>query len=571
MPGGKSNVSEAVNATEKFAAADSGKSQTSTGSAMEDFAAGAWSSFKYSLVQSPLTGATQLIDKVAGTNLEQSTKFFAKPEHAEFGSSAWAGQTVGGTIGGAIPFLVMARVAGPGAGAKMETSAHYALMNRGAIAPIAKAALAGAGYNAIFTPNEEGEDFLTARTRNMLVGSVTWGGMTAASIGLKGLGMRAFNQQAIAEANGLTAAKAYTEGILANNTFRAVMKNDMFVGAAGGVVGGVIDVQGKSLLAGKGFASAHDTFQAATTFALGGAMMGGANIAYEKYKPTSGVKGVRTLEDMTRLAESTRDPNALPRWHYDKIAEQDAALAGGLLKTPDFKLVDSQTMSLLPLADQAMLNRANLDVIAGLKTIRENGPIATMYGSARTKSDTFAYQRGRYTSALLSQEGYTMNTGGAGGIMEAGNRGAYERGGKSIGSSLELPHERLGNGYQTHILKFAEFGPRKQVLREHDVAIVEKGGIGSVDEMAELITHLQTKKKDPVPVYIMSELPYKHFDNMMRAMEKDGLISKGDRDLYKIVSDPRDIIKDLRQRRAVPNSGMAGEQTGNIVLQTGGA
>jgi predicted Rossmann-fold nucleotide-binding protein len=69
----------------------------------------------------------------------------------------------------------------------------------------------------------------------------------------------------------------------------------------------------------------------------------------------------------------------------------------------------------------------------------------------------------------------------------------------------------------------------------------------------------------------MSELPYKHFDNMMRAMEKDGLISKGDRDLYKIVSDPRDIIKDLRQRRAVPNSGMAGEQTGNIVLQTGGA
>lgn len=571
MPAGESNVSEAVNATEKFAAADSGKSQTSTRSAMEDFAAGAWSSFKYSLVQSPLTGATQLIDKVAGTNLEQSTKYFAKPEHAEFGSSAWAGQTVGGTIGGAIPFLVMARVAGPGAGAKMETSAHYALMNRGAIAPIAKAALAGAGYNAIFTPNEEGEDFLTARTRNMLVGSVTWGGMTAASIGLKGLGMRAFNQQAIAEANGLTAAKAYTEGILANNTFRAVMKNDMFVGAAGGVVGGVIDVQGKSLLAGNGFASAHDTFQAATTFALGGAMMGGANIAYEKYKPTSGVKGVRTLEDMTRLAESTRDPNAPPRWHYDKIAEQDAALAGGLLKTPDFKLVDSQTMSLLPLADQAMLNRANLDVIAGLKTIRENGPIATMYGSARTKSDTFEYQRGRYTSALLSQEGYTMNTGGAGGIMEAGNRGAYERGGKSIGSSLELPHERLGNGYQTHILKFAEFGPRKQVLREHDVAIVEKGGIGSVDEMAELITHLQTKKKDPVPVYIMSELPYKHFDNMMRAMEKDGLISKGDRDLYQIVSDPRDIIKDLRQRRAVPNSGMAGEQTGNIVLQTGGA
>lgn len=568
MPGAETidTAAKTVNPAEQHG------SQGSSRSAMEDFAAGAWSSFKYSFVQSPLTGASQLIDHVAGTNLEQSTKFFAKPEHAEFGSSAWLGQTVGGTVGGAIPFLLMARAAGPGAAARMETSATYGLMTRGAINPIAKAAFAGAAYNGLFTPNEEGEDFITARTRNMLVGSVTWGGLTATSIGLKGLGMRSFNQQAIAEANGTTAAKIYTDGILANNTFRSVMKNDMFVGAAGGVVGGIIDVQGKSLLSGKGFASAEDTFQGAATFALGGAMMGGANLAYEKFKPTSGVKGARTLEEMTKLAESTRDPNAPPRWHYDKLAEQEAALSG-LVKTPEFKLVDSQSMNFLPLADQAMLNRANLDLIAGLKTVRENGPIATMYGSARTKSDTFAYQRGRYTSALLSQEGYTMNTGGAGGIMEAGNRGAYERGGKSIGSSLELPHERLGNGYQTHILKFAEFGPRKQVLREHDVAIVEKGGIGSVDEMAELITHLQTKKKDPVPVYIMSEVPYKHFDRMMKAMEKDGLISPGDRDLYKIVSDPRDIIKDLRQRRPnnQANSGIAGEQTGNIVLQNSGA
>jgi len=344
------------------------------------------------------------------------------------------------------------------------------------------------------------------------------------------------------------------------------LKNDVFVGAAGGVVGGIIDAQGHSIVSGHGLASVGDTVQHATTFAFGGALMGGANIAYEKYKPTSGIRGARTLEEMTRLAESTRDPNAPPRWHYDKLAEQEATITSGFFAQSEGQMRNLFGETNLSHADQAMLVRNNQDLIMGLKTVRENGPIATMYGSARTKSDTFAYQRGRFTSALLSKEGYTMSTGGTGGMMEAGNRGAYEAGGKSIGHSLELPNEKIGNGYQTHILKYAEFGPRKQVLREHDVAVVEKGGIGSVDEMAELITHLQTRKKDPVPVYIMSELPYKHFDQMMKAMEKEGLISKGDRDLYRIVSDPRDIIKDLRQRKANMNP----VQDANIELQTRG-
>ncbi len=553
--------------TEAVAADNPAEAHKTSGSAMSDFAAGAWSSFKYSLVQSPLTGATQLIDKAAGTNLEQSTKFFAKPEHAEFGSAGWVGQTLGGTIGSAVPFLLMSRVAGPGAAARMETSATYGLVTRQAINPVLKSVAAGVAYNGIFTPVEAGEDFGSARLRNMAVGGLTWGSLTATSIGLKGLGMRSFNEQAIAEAKGLPAAARYTQGILANNAFRSVMKNDAFVGAAGGIVGGITHAQGNSLLSGNGFASVGDTVQSATTFAFGGALMGGANIAYEKYRPTSGVKGARTLEEMTKMAESTRDPNAPPRYFYDKLAEQNALVATA--KEPvNPNLLSIVEGSRLNVADRNMVMRAHQDLITGLEAVRENAPVATMYGSARTRSDTFAYQRGRLTSALLSKEGYAVMTGGGPGMMEAGNRGAYEAGGRSIGVSLELPHEKIGNGYQTVILKAKDFGPRKEILRTNDLAVVEKGGIGSVDEMAEILTHLQTRMKEPTPVYIMYEKPYQHFDKMMKEMEKQGLISKGDRDLYRMVRSPYDIVKDLHARRAA-NSNNSANSSGEVVLQTG--
>ena len=569
MPGGdfRDQVVQAVVPAEAVAADHAAQAHKSGGSALSEFVDGAWSSFKYSLVQSPLTGVTQLADKVAGTHWEQSTKLFEKPEHVEFGSAGWVGQTVGGTIGSAVPFLLMSRVAGPGAAARMETSATYGLMSRGAVAPILKSVGAGIAYNGIFTPVEEGEDFVGARMRNMAVGGLTWGSLTATSIGLKGLGMRAFNEQAIAEAKGLTAASKYTEGILANNAFRSVLKNDIFVGSAGGIVGGITHAQGNSLLSGNGFASAGDTVQSATTFAFGGALMGGANIAYEKYRPTSGVHGARTLEEMTKMAESTRDPHAPPRYFYDKLADEGVA-NDGYRSGSNTNLLSMVEQSRLSLADRNMVVRAHQDLVEGLEAVRENAPVATMYGSARTRSDTFAYQRGRLTSALLAKEGYAVMTGGGPGMMEAGNRGAYEAGGRSIGVSIELPHEKVGNGYQTVILKAKDFGPRKEILRTNDLAVVEKGGIGSVDEMAEILTHLQTRMKEPTPVYIMYEKPYQHFDRMMKEMEKQGLISKGDRDLYRMVRSPFDIIKDLRARKAATTS-TSGDKSGDVVLQSG--
>lgn len=548
MPGGDfRDLAVAASAERMPSDARAGAHQGS-GDAITDFAAGAWANFKYSLIQAPLTGATQLVDKVAGTDWEKSTKFFEKPAHAEFGSAGWVGEAVGGTAGAALPFILMARVAGPGAASKMEQSAHYGLASKEAVFPVLKSIGAGVAYNGVFTPVEQGEDFVSARARNMAVGGLTWGSLTATSVGLKGLGLRTFNQTAIAEAQGLAPAAKYTEGLFANNTVRSVLKNDVFNGAAGGIVGGIVDVQGRSLLSGHGIASTGETVQGAATFALGGALMGGTNILYEKVRPTSGDRRYRTLEDITKLADSTRDPNAPARYHYDNLAAQEGNTVNGRHEHMS-TLKGMIEQSRLPEGEQGKVFRAHQDLVNGLEAVHDHGPVGVMYGSARTKSDTFAYQRGRLTSALVAKEGYPMMTGGGPGMMEAGNRGAYEAGGRSIGVSLELPHEPIGNGYQTTILSAKDFGPRKEILRTHDFAIVEKGGIGSVDEMAELLTHLQTGMKQKTPVYLMYEKPYKHFDNMLREMEKQGLISKGDRDLYKMVKSPFEIAADLRARR----------------------
>ncbi len=162
---------------------------------MSDFAAGAWSSFKYSLVQSPLTGATQLIDKVAGTHMEQNSKFFNKPEQVEFGSAGWVRSNIrrNNRLCGSIhSYESCCRSR---RGCKNGNFGNLWIDVQGRNCPVFKSVAAGVAYNGVLTPVEEGEDFVGARVRNMAVGGLTWGSLTATSIGLKGLGMRSLTSK----------------------------------------------------------------------------------------------------------------------------------------------------------------------------------------------------------------------------------------------------------------------------------------------------------------------------------------------------------------------------------------
>ncbi|HEY9784091.1 MAG TPA: LOG family protein, partial [Candidatus Obscuribacterales bacterium] len=133
--------------------------------------------------------------------------------------------------------------------------------------------------------------------------------------------------------------------------------------------------------------------------------------------------------------------------------------------------------------------------------------------------------------------------------MEASNRGAYQAGGRSIGVSLELPWEQSSNGYQTTVLTHANYFTRKEILRAHDAAVIEMGGYGTLDEFAEVLTHIQTQKKVGTPIYLIESKATKRFDKYVRELESEGTISKGDRDLYIMVKGPDDVIHDLARRR----------------------
>jgi uncharacterized protein (TIGR00730 family) len=173
----------------------------------------------------------------------------------------------------------------------------------------------------------------------------------------------------------------------------------------------------------------------------------------------------------------------------------------------------------------------------------------TVYGSARLKENTWSYQRARLLGGLLAQDGWTMKTGGARGIMEGANRGAYQAGGQSIGVNLELPHEPYGgNGYQTISLDHQNFNSRKDILRHSGAFVAEDGGLGTLDETAELLTQIQTAKMDGKPVFIYDD-SWQPLQEVLKNMYKRGTIAKSDFDLFKMVKSPYEIRDSLREYR----------------------
>jgi uncharacterized protein (TIGR00730 family) len=126
-----------------------------------------------------------------------------------------------------------------------------------------------------------------------------------------------------------------------------------------------------------------------------------------------------------------------------------------------------------------------------------------IFGSARTTADYPDYQAAQQTGSLLAQAGYSIITGGGPGIMEAANRGAFEAGGTSVGCNIELPHEQSSNPYLTLSLKFKYFFVRKMMFVKYSNAfIIFPGGFGTLDELFEALTLIQTRKIHDFPVVL---------------------------------------------------------------------
>ena len=189
------------------------------------------------------------------------------------------------------------------------------------------------------------------------------------------------------------------------------------------------------------------------------------------------------------------------------------------------------------------------DFIDGFEVMPTYLPSVTIFGSARVEEGNKYYEAARELAFKLSKKGFSIVTGGGPGIMEAANRGAFEAGGNSIGLNIKLPREQKPNKYLTETLNFNYFFARKVMLVKYATAFVLfPGGFGTLDELTETLTLIQTKKLKPFPVILYGNEYWNGFVQWLNdVVVKDGYIDKEDTELFKQMDDIDEIVDYIDQ------------------------
>jgi uncharacterized protein (TIGR00730 family) len=167
-----------------------------------------------------------------------------------------------------------------------------------------------------------------------------------------------------------------------------------------------------------------------------------------------------------------------------------------------------------------------------------------IFGSARTMPDDPDYKAAQETGALVAAQGFAVITGGGPGIMEAANRGAFEAGGLSIGCNIELPFEQKANPYQTLSLTFKYFFVRKMMFVKYSLGfVIFPGGFGTLDELFEALTLMQTKKIRNFPIVLFGSKYWSGMLDWVRAVVlPGGKISEHDLDIFHITDSPAEVV-----------------------------
>lgn len=188
--------------------------------------------------------------------------------------------------------------------------------------------------------------------------------------------------------------------------------------------------------------------------------------------------------------------------------------------------------------------RILLEFVRGFRALHFLGPTVTVFGSARFRESHPYYQMARRTGHLLAAAGYAVMTGGGPGIMEAANRGAREGGGCSIGANIQLPHEQFPNPYVERFVEFRYFFVRKVMLVKYSVAFIfMPGGFGTLDELFETLTLIQTGKINNFPVVLMGrEYWQPMLDFLTETMVPGGTIDQADVDRIFVTDSPDEAV-----------------------------
>jgi uncharacterized protein (TIGR00730 family) len=188
------------------------------------------------------------------------------------------------------------------------------------------------------------------------------------------------------------------------------------------------------------------------------------------------------------------------------------------------------------------------EFVEGFDALASVGPAVSVFGSARIKSSNPYYRQARELGRMLAKAGYAVITGGGPGIMEAANRGCQEGGGLSVGCNIELPHEQGLNAYVDLGIEFRYFFARKVMFVKYaDAFVIFPGGYGTLDELFEALTLIQTHKVQDFPVILMgTEYWSGMIDWIRKALLAESAINPEDVDLLRLTDDPKEAVRIIK-------------------------
>lgn len=191
--------------------------------------------------------------------------------------------------------------------------------------------------------------------------------------------------------------------------------------------------------------------------------------------------------------------------------------------------------------------RVMYQFIRGFRKMHFIGPCVTIFGSARFTPDSKHYQNAEKIGAALSKLGFTIMTGGGPGIMEAANKGAYEAGGYSVGVNIVLPFEQKPNKYLHKWINIPYFFVRKFLMMKYSFAyVVMPGGMGTLDELFEAITLIQTKLIQNFPIVIFDSEYHKELCHHIQTMAENESISKEDMKLLFVTDSAEEVVEHIK-------------------------
>ena len=192
--------------------------------------------------------------------------------------------------------------------------------------------------------------------------------------------------------------------------------------------------------------------------------------------------------------------------------------------------------------------RATREFISGFRVLHFVGPCVTVFGSARSGEESPYYALGREVGRRLATLGFTVMTGGGPGLMEAANRGAREAGGRSVGCNIRLPVEQAPNPYLDRVVTCRHFFVRKVLLFKYSYAFIAlPGGLGTMDELFEALTLIQTRKIEHFPVILIGSTYWEPFVDLLHRMVVMRTIDEADLNLLLVTDDLDEVVAHLEQ------------------------